>query len=108
VNPSTLGLHALVSSAHAGFDPDGLTSNGKGLLYLASEQNNGDQRIWQYNLNTDKLTQLGKTTFKGLDDLAPSSGPGSPTPEPASLVLMGLGGVGLGGYALRQRKRRTA
>jgi hypothetical protein len=80
--------------------PDGLTSDGMGNLYIASF---GDGYIYQYNFGTQMLTQ--HTFVAGLDDLAPLSGLGSPTPEPSTLILMGGVSLGLVGYGCYRRKR---
>ena len=85
-------------------NPDGLTSDGAGSLFVAAI---GDSRIYQYDFASDTLTP--RTFVLGLDDLAPSSGPGSPPapiPEPYSLTFVTTGLL-LGAVALRKRSRRT-
>ena len=57
------------------FDPDGLESDGEGNLYLASEANRGDNKIYRYDIATGTLTAL-TNPLPGLDDLVPLSGVG--------------------------------
>jgi hypothetical protein len=60
--------------------------------------------IIEYDIATNKATAVG--TVNGLDDLAPASGLGAAVPEPSSLVLLSIGGLGL--LADRLRRRRSA
>lgn len=86
-NPNSLSSGgAFVTSVP---NPDGLVSDGIGNLYIASR---GNFHIYQYHFATSTLTQ--GAFVSGLDDLAPASGLGA-IPEPSSLILMGLGMVGL-------------
>jgi sugar lactone lactonase YvrE len=76
---------------------DGLEADGKGNIYLANFGSN----VQEFNIATDTLTNL--TSVPGLDDLAPVSGLGSPTPEPGTLLLFGGGLLGIVGRLRRKR-----
>ena len=85
------------------------TTDGKGHLFVAS--NDGHMLFVDYHTSklvgdASNFVNLDTTTFPDtLDDVAPLSGPGSqnPVPEPTSLLLFGLGGLGVG----LVRRRRT-
>ena len=101
INPTTLATTQLANaSALTGTTPDGLTSDGAGNLYIATF---GDMHIYQYDLVGQTLTQ--RTFVTNLDDLAPLSGPGALTPEPASITLLGIGIAGMAGYAWRRLRQ---
>jgi hypothetical protein len=76
--------------------PAGLTFAGRWSNFCRAWAARGDFHIYQYHINTSSLIQ--RTLVNGLDDLAPASGLGAPpgiAPEPASLLLAGLGALGL-------------
>ena len=95
----------------AGNQFDQAAADGKGHLFVAS--NDSDLFFIDYS-GTSDLDAVGNFStlvsgFKAdLDDVAPLSGPGSqeqPIPEPASMLLFGLGG--LGAIGLRNRRQQT-
>ena len=102
INPTTLAFTTLTPRGAALSQPDGITSDGKGNLYLASR---GNGTVMQYDIATNTDTALG--FISGLDDLAPASGLGSaiPTPEPSTLLMAATGGIGGLGRWLRRRHR---
>lgn len=81
------------------FSPDGIASKGNTLYFV----NRGVGGV-QYDLTTGTVTQVSNG-IAGADDIAPLSGGGSkPVPEPASLVLLGTGILGLAGLMNRKQK----
>ena len=102
IDPTTMAFTIVTPTggqlAHGG--PDGLTSDGLGNLFIASR---GDSNVVEYNIGTNTATNVG--SISGLDDLAPASGLGSPssTPEPASILIAGIGGLALVSYQLRKK-----
>jgi DNA-binding beta-propeller fold protein YncE len=102
INPGTMAVVATLTPGGAALSvPDGLTSDGMGNLYIASE---GNSSVMRYDIRTNTETVVG--TINGLDDLAPASGLGSPAPEPSSVILASTGLLGLIGY--RWYRRRVA
>jgi sugar lactone lactonase YvrE len=85
INPNTLTFTDLTPLGAALNQPDGITSDGLGNLYIASRNN---ATVIQYNIATNTDTAIAM--INGLDDLAPAAGLGAPVPEPSSLVLGGL------------------
>jgi sugar lactone lactonase YvrE len=78
--------------------PDGIVSDGHGHLFIASRANN---TIIQYDIATNTATAIG--TVNGLDDLAPASGLGAAVPEPSSIILLSIAGLGILAHRLRRR-----
>ncbi len=104
INPNTMAFSFLTPLGAALSQPDGITSDGMGKLYLASR---GNAHVIEYDIATNTATNLG--TINGLDDLAPASGLGSAAvPEPSSLVLAGVGGLALLGCRRLRRKQCAA
>jgi len=104
LNPNTLAFTILTPSGAALSQPDGITSDGMGNLYIASRANS---QVVQYVITTNTATDVG--TINGLDDLAPASGLGSnPVPEPSTLFMAGIGAVVFLGYRLRRVAGRLA
>jgi streptogramin lyase len=88
INPNTLTTvsHPLPTNSSGGaMLPDGLCGDSAGKLWYASR---GDFNIYEYNITSGTSTPV--VNINGLDDLAPVSGLGSPSPEPAALSLIGL------------------
>jgi streptogramin lyase len=83
INPTTMAFSVLTPLGAALSQPDGITSDGNGDLFLASRANS---TVMQYNIATNTDTAIA--TINGLDDLAPASGLGAPVPEPGSFVLL--------------------
>jgi sugar lactone lactonase YvrE len=99
INPTTLSFTSLTPTGAALSQPDGITSDGQGNLYIASRANG---TVMQYNITANHDTAIGFIT--GLDDLAPASGLGSiPTPEPSTLLMAGIGGFTCLGYWFSRR-----
>ncbi len=98
-NPNNLSSSSILPSSGVG-NPDGIVSDGKGNLIIASRQN---YDIYTYNLKTSTLTQ--NTYVNGLDDIAPLSGQGA-LPEPSSMTML-VGVAAMGGLGAWLRRRRT-
>jgi sugar lactone lactonase YvrE len=101
INPNNLNDFTVfkpTGATIANGGPDGIVSDGQGNLFVASRANG---TIIQYDIATNAATAVG--TLSGLDDLAPASGLGAPTPEPSSIVLLGIGGLGVLASRLRRR-----
>jgi DNA-binding beta-propeller fold protein YncE len=101
INPNTLAFTFLTPLGAALSQPDGVTSDGMGKLYLASR---GNAHVIEYDIATNTATNIA--TINGLDDLAPASGFGAAVPEPSALLLAGVGGLAL--LARRLRRSRHA
>jgi hypothetical protein len=98
IDPTTLLATPLANFSVPG--PDGIVADGQGNLFIASR---GNFHIYEYNLLS--MSQSQKTQVFGLDDLAPLVGPGAPTPEPSTLLLMGSLGLGMVCYGWYRRKQ---
>jgi PEP-CTERM motif len=96
IDPTTL-VATPVASGFAG--PDGITADGNGNIFVASFDTG---HIYQYDEISGLVTQ--RTFVNGLDDLAPASGLGSPTPEPSTLVMAATGLLAGAGAAWRRRR----
>ena len=84
IDPVTMAVTFLTPLGAALDQPDGITSDGSGDLFVASRANSD---VIQYNIATNTDSIVG--TINGLDDLAPASGLGAPSvPEPNSIILM--------------------
>ncbi|MGD0137803.1 MAG: PEP-CTERM sorting domain-containing protein [Tepidisphaeraceae bacterium] len=101
IDPNNLSIVQVATGTQIVPGPDGITTDGAGNLFIASSSSVGNGHVYQFNLNTNTLTQ--DTHVNGLDDLAPASGAGS-VPEPSSLSLLTLGGAGI----LRRRRGPSA
>jgi sugar lactone lactonase YvrE len=104
INPTTMAFTVLtpLGPGIPGGGPDGITSDGQGNLFLASRANG---EVVQYNIATNTASNI--VFISGLDDLAPASGLGAPSsaaPEPASLLLAGLGAATILGYRFGRRR----
>jgi streptogramin lyase len=102
IDPDTLAFTILTPAGGelAHFGPDGITSDGKGDLFIASR---GNGQIIEFNIASNTATPVG--TLAGIDDLAPASGLGAPeVPEPSSLLLAVFGGFALLGYRVYRKR----
>ena len=102
INPNNLSQFTVFKPTGATIadgGPDGIVSDGQGRLFIASRANS---TIIQYDIATNTATAVG--TIDGLDDLAPVSGLGAPVvPEPSSMLVVIVGGLGMMAYGLRRR-----
>lgn len=98
LNPDTLAFTFLSPTGAILSNPDGITSDGQGHIYIASR---GNSHVLQYNIAANTATVIG--TIAGLDDLAPASGLGSAVPEPGAITFVIGAGV-FGVLLLRRRK----
>jgi streptogramin lyase len=98
IDPNNLSAVQIATGTQIVPGPDGITTDGAGNLFIASSSSVGNGHVYQFNLNTNTLTQ--DTHVNGLDDLAPASGAGS-VPEPSTFALVGIGTFGL---AFRRRR----
>lgn len=104
INPNNLSDYTIFTptgAAIANFGPDGIVSDGLGHMFIASRANG---KVMEYDIATNQATVVGSVA--GLDDLAPVSGLGAPTPEPSSVILLGLGALGAFGTAIVRRASR--
>jgi streptogramin lyase len=101
INPNNLSSFAFLTPSGAALSqPDGVTSDGNGNLFIASRANS---HVIEYNIATNSATVIGN--IDGLDDLAPASGLGSPTstPEPSTLFTVGFGALAFLCYGIRKK-----
>lgn len=94
IDPNTLAVSVLTTLRISLLD--GIESDGRGNLYVVAFGAN----IYKYDLITKKFTK--EPAVPGLDDLAPVAGLGAPVPEPASLTLLGIGGIALAAGCYRR------
>jgi sugar lactone lactonase YvrE len=100
INPTTMSFSFLTPTGAALDQPDGITSDGQGHLYIASRAN---ATVMEYNILTNADTAIA--TINGLDDLAPASGLGAAAPEPSTLGMALTGALVLGGYQVCRNRR---
>lgn len=103
VQQITPGGVVLGTLTHNGSQFDQAAVDGKGHLFVAS--NNGDLEFVDYsstgNIGTASFTN-NQFLANTLDDIAPLSGQGAPTPEPGTLAMFGSGVVALTGVLRRK------
>ncbi len=102
MNPNTLTFTVLTPQGASLSDPDGITSDGQGHLYIASRANS---HVIQYNIASNTSSVIG--TINGLDDLAPVSGLGAPVPEPDTFTLLTCASLSSALLLRRRWKRFT-
>ena len=97
----------VASLAFSGHQFDQAAEDGKGHLFVAD--NNGHLAFVDYdNVSNKHINGSGNFTadpflITHLDDIAPLSGAGSqPVPEPATMLLLGSGLIGLVGYGRKK------
>jgi sugar lactone lactonase YvrE len=99
INPTTMAFNFLTATGATISQPDGITSDGMGNLFLASR---GNSEVVEYNIALNTASNVA--TINGLDDLAPASGLGSPVPEPSILFMLSAGLLGLGGVVFGAKR----
>jgi hypothetical protein len=96
VDPATLTFSELLAP---GVPVTAIDSNGQGDLFFGTGTS-----IEEYNLVTDQLTTVANDhNYTYLSPLVGAGSPGSVTPEPSTLLLTGIGAVGL----IVARRRRV-
>jgi len=89
----------------AGDQFDQAAENGKGLLFVASNTGNLEFADYAATGNIGTATFSSEQFLAGaLDDIAPLSGSGAPTPEPGTLLLLGTSIAGVAGMLRRKLK----
>lgn len=97
---NTVGPLGVSTGSLVGFDISGLTGTAYASLFVS-----GASRLYTINLGTGSATLLGLiNTGNGIRDIALATG----TPEPGSMILLGMGVAGLVGHGLIRRRRRSA
>jgi hypothetical protein len=104
--PGSGFVSTFTDTAGIGLAYDQTAADGKGHVFAAS--NNGDILFLDYDATGLIASGFSDRQFlaDALDDIAPLSGAGShPTPEPATLMLMLLGGLAV--YSMRRHAPRV-
>ena len=84
---------------------DQAAENGKGLLFVASNSGSLEFADYAATGNIQTATFVSEPFLAGsLDDIAPLSGQGAPTPEPGTLLLLGTSVAGVAALLGRKSK----
>jgi hypothetical protein len=109
INPTTLAVSTLAAVPGPAGAVGGMTTiDGKTGFYATGILEGGTNSLFSVNLSTGASTLIGSfaptiTSGEGISGLAEAANVATAAPEPASLVLLGLGAAALALPRLRRR-----